>query len=140
MSQEENSHLETTCPHCGAMDQETRSRCEGCGRLIAEGIPEWAQKMPRRGLFGRQGLIFMTQNKWLLIVLVVISVAAVVWHNYHVIPTRLPCFRPGPAPTFRPFPSQANGPWRRRITSEPATCLTRLRFPKGISSGRRRRG
>ena len=28
----------------------------------------------------------MTQNKWLLIVLVVISVTAVVWHNYHVIP------------------------------------------------------
>ena len=86
MSQEENSHLETTCPHCGAMDQETRSRCAGCGRLIAEGLPEWAHKMPRRGLFGRQGLIFMTQNKWLLIVLVVISVTAVVWHNYHVIP------------------------------------------------------
>ena len=86
MSQEENSHLGTTCPHCGAMDQEIGSRCEGCGRLIAEGIPEWAQKMPRRGLFGRQGLIFMTQNKWLLIVLSVIAVAAVVWHNYHVIP------------------------------------------------------
>jgi serine/threonine-protein kinase len=68
------------------MDQAIGSRCEGCGRLIAEGIPEWAQSGPRRGIFGRQGLIFMTQNKWLFIVLSVITVAAVVWHNYHVIP------------------------------------------------------
>ena len=63
MSEEENSHLGTICPHCGAMDQAIGSRCEGCGRLIAEGIPEWAQRGPRRGLFGRQGLIFMTQKQ-----------------------------------------------------------------------------
>ena len=86
MSQEENSYSGSTCPRCGAMDQEMGVRCLGCGRLIAEEVPEWAQRGPRRGIFGRQGLIFMTQNKWLLIVLCVIAAAAVVWHNYHIIP------------------------------------------------------
>ena len=76
MRQEENSYSGSTCPYCGAMDQGMGSRCKGCGRLIAGDVPDWAQSMPRQGIFGRQGLIFMTQNKWLLIVLIVITAGA----------------------------------------------------------------
>ncbi len=86
MIQEENSRPRVTCPYCGAMDQLVRSRCVGCGRLIAESVPDYAQRMPRQGIFGRQGLIFMTQNKWLLVALIVITAGALVWHNYHIIP------------------------------------------------------
>ena len=86
MSQEKNSNLVLSCPHCGAMDQGLGSRCEGCGRLIAEGIPDWATRGPRQGIFGRHGLIFMTQNKWLSIALFVIVMGALVWHNYHIVP------------------------------------------------------
>lgn len=86
MSQEQNYYSGSTCPHCGAMDQQMGSRCKGCGRLIAEGVPEWAMRGPRRGVFGRQGYIFMTQNKWLLIVLIIITAGALVWHNYHIVP------------------------------------------------------
>ena len=86
MSQEENNYARSTCPRCGAMDQTMGSRCEGCGRLIAEEVPDWATKGPRQGIFGRQGLIFMTQNKWLFIALIIITGGALFWHNYHVIP------------------------------------------------------
>ena len=86
MIQEKNNQSGFTCPYCGAMDQTMGTRCVGCGRLLAGDVPDYAQRMPRQGIFGRQGLIFMTQNKWLLIVMIVITAGALVWHNYHIVP------------------------------------------------------
>ncbi len=97
MRQEENSYSGSTCPYCGAMDQGMGSRCKGCGRLIAGDVPDWAQRMPRQGVFGRQGLIFMTQNKWLLIVLIVIAAGALAWHNYHIVPNPVSLLRNMPS-------------------------------------------
>ena len=97
MRQEENSYSGSTCPYCGAMDQGMGSRCKGCGRLIAGDVPDWAQSMPRQGIFGRQGLIFMTQNKWLLIVLIVITAGAYFWHNYHIVPNPVSLLRNMPS-------------------------------------------
>ncbi len=97
MNQEANIMSGFTCPHCGAMDQEMGSRCQGCGRLIAEGVPDWAQRGPRKGVFGRQGLIFMTQNKYLFVVLFIITAAALVWHNYHFIPNPVTLIRTMPS-------------------------------------------
>ena len=91
MNQQESVQTSTACPHCGAPDQATGTRCQSCGRVIGSGLPEWARTERRQGalgrrVFGRQGLIFMTQNKWLLIVLLVLFVGAFVWHNYHIVP------------------------------------------------------
>ena len=86
MSQEELTQSASSCPHCGALDQKASSLCLGCERYIATPVPVWAQAWKRQGLFGRQGMIFMTQNKWLLIVLTVLIGSALAWHNYHVVP------------------------------------------------------
>ncbi|MEE9261123.1 MAG: hypothetical protein V3U95_00910, partial [Dehalococcoidia bacterium] len=65
MTQQGSVQPTTACPHCGALEQEISTRCQGCGRFIASAMPEWARGGRRQGVFGRQGLIFMTQNKWL---------------------------------------------------------------------------
>ncbi len=68
------------------MDQKQGANCLGCGRFIASAVPEWVQGRRRQGLFGRQGLIFMTQNKWLFIVLSILVIGAFTWHNFRVVP------------------------------------------------------
>ena len=77
------------CPYCGASNQISGYKCRNCSRLIPKAIPTWAQERGKRTemrLFGRTGLIFMTQNKWLTITICLILSCAYFLHNYKVIP------------------------------------------------------
>ena len=77
------------CPDCGAPDQIPGYKCRDCSRLIPKAIPEWAHQRGKRTemrLFGRTGLVYMTQNKWFTITLIIVLSFAYFLHNYKVIP------------------------------------------------------
>ena len=67
----------TTCPWCGATDQELGARCRDCRRHILE-RPEWAVHPRRKRLLTRRRMMVLATLMPLL--------AAVVWMNYPFVP------------------------------------------------------
>lgn len=63
-------------------------------------MPEWAIGGRREGIFGRRGLIFMTQNKYLLVVLIIMLIGTLVWHNYHIVPNPVTLLTKQPSTTL----------------------------------------
>jgi len=80
---------EKTCPYCGSTSQRAGYKCRDCSHIISGSIPKWAEQRGKRTemrLFGRSGLIFMTQNKLVAITIIMILSSAYFLHNYKVIP------------------------------------------------------
>ncbi len=100
------------CPYCGATDQRTGFKCQSCSRLIPKAIPKWAQERGKRTemkLFGRSGLIFMTQNKWLAITLIIVLSCAYFLHNYKVIPNPITLILSSPTTQLSADPENQPG-------------------------------
>ena len=132
MSQEELTQSTSSCPHCGALDQKLSTLCMGCGRFIANPVPYWAQGGKRHGIFGRQGLIFMTHNKWLLIVLIVLIGSALAWHNYHVIPNPVALLLNRPSTDL----SSLSAPGQWAMTGEDFERTRYVEDPPALPQGR----